>query len=283
MTVSNIAMAVVVGAAGGIGREVVKQLAPHRRVIAVVLDDAQAEQARQAGASLVVLCDLSDKAAVSRALAEITTALAGEALSALVNCAAIQPIGVCEAVPRAQFEQVFEINFFSNLDFVQTLLPALRRGRGRIVLFSSLLGRVAAPLVSSYAASKFALEGYADALRRELRSGGISVSLIEPGHVDTPMAAAQVMLAERAIDALDDKQRGHYESLYRAYGEMATGAAKNSTTPAKVAEYAVRAVLSDNAPKHRYLVGGDAKAMVLLNWLLPSAAMDWVFRKLLKQ
>lgn len=283
MTPANTAPALVIGAAGGIGSEVLRLMAAQREVLAVVLDDAQAGHARQNGAAAVVCCDLADKAAVGRALDEIVALLAGRGLSALINCAAIQPIGACEVSPRAQFEQVFAVNFFSSLEFIQALLPALRQAKGRVVLFSSLLGRVASPLVGVYAASKFALEGYADALRREVSGMGISVSLVEPGHVNTPMAAAQPQLAQRAIAQLSAEHSVWYAGMYRGYSKMAQGAEKHSTDPATVARVAAQAALAAQRPKPRYLVGGDAKMMVLLSWLLPSRGIDWLFGKLLKQ
>ena len=264
---------VVAGAAGGIGIEIVRQLSKSAQVLAIVQNDSQIEAATKAGAEHCIPCDISDAAATERCIASLN-AISGGALSGLVNCAALQPVGAVEAVKRADLEKLFAVNLFGAWQLVQGLLPALRKGRGRVVLFSSMAGRVAAPMLGAYTATKFALEGMADALRRELAGTGVSISLIEPGGVNTPMAASQAPQVNQALDRLEPELRAQYEPLYRGYLNMATKALKYASKPEAVASVAVKAVLSERTPAPRYLVGADAKLMVSLSRLAPTRAFD---------
>jgi NAD(P)-dependent dehydrogenase (short-subunit alcohol dehydrogenase family) len=269
---------VVVGAAGGIGIEVVRQLQHEARVIAIVQNQEQMQQV----SSLVwgsFECNLADAVAVGNTVATVSQ-IAGDRLDGLVFCAAMQPVGPVELIRRADLERLFAVNVFGTLQLVQGVLPALRRAHGRIVLFSSLAGRVAAPMLGAYASSKFCLEGLADALRRELRPSGVSVTLIEPGGVDTPMAAAQFGLVEQALSSLEGDAGQIYGPLYRGYSVFARKALRFASHPRDVARIAVKAVLHGRRPKARYVVGGDAKFTVTLARCVPGSWLDAILMKL---
>jgi NAD(P)-dependent dehydrogenase (short-subunit alcohol dehydrogenase family) len=124
-----------------------------------------------------------------------------------------------------------------------------------------------------YSASKHALEALSDALRAELRGSGVTLSLIEPGGVDTPMAQAQSALAAGNLDRLDASLRAHYAPLYRGYAAMTTQVLRHASRPENVAAVAVSAVLA-TAPKPRYLVGVDARLLVTLKQCLPTRWLD---------
>ena len=102
-----------------------------------------------------------------------------------------------------QAKEQFETNFFGAVRMINAALPAMRRqSAGRIVNLSSLVGLTGVPLLSFYSASKFALEGYTESLRYELRDLGISVSLVEPSWVRTGLGEA-VQQADRPVPAYD--------------------------------------------------------------------------------
>lgn len=273
MSAQPAAAIIVVGAAGGIGVEIVKRLAPRATVIGVVQNDAQIGIAVGAGARQAIVCDIGDSAAVQAAVAELGVLSAGR-IAGLVICAAMQPVGAVEAVPRADLERLFAVNVFGAMELVQGLLPALRQNSGRIVLFSSMAGRLAAPLLGAYSATKFALEALADALRRELHGSGVSVSLIEPGGVDTPMAAAQGSLADQGLQRLSPELQTTYGALYRGYRAMTAKALKYASTPQAVAAVACEAALESASPKPRYLVGTDAKLTISIAKMLSTSMMD---------
>lgn len=269
---------VVVGAAGGIGRQIVLQLQSRARVLAVVQNEEQ-RLALGGLADTAIACDLADADSVDVALKSLD-ALCADGLDGFIFTAAMQPVGPLELVPRRELERLFAINVFGTFQFVQGLIPALRRKRGRVVLFSSMAGRVAAPVLGAYNGSKFALEGLADTLRRELRLSGISLSLVEPGGVSTPMAAAQGAQVQQFLDRLDADAAQRYGPLLRGYRAMTEAGLKHASTPEHVASVAVAAALNAGTPKARYVVGMDAKLVILFSRLLPVRWLDGLLLKL---
>ena len=153
------------------------------------------------------------------------------------------------------------------------MLPLLRASRGRIVLIGSVSGRVAAPLLGAYTASKFALEGLADTLRLELRPWGIRVALIEPGSIDTDMWRDADRSAAEVEANLSPEHRELYAGHLAATRKLIARIQRHTAPPERVAATVERA-LTTRKPKARYLVGNDAKAQVALRMALPDAAFD---------
>ncbi|GLR65440.1 short-chain dehydrogenase [Acidocella aquatica] len=269
---------VVVGAAGGIGLEIVRQLQGQARVLAVV-QNAEQQAIVSSLCAQSFTCDLLDTDSVAAAAAQVAQLVPGP-LDAVVFCAAMQPVSPVELIKRVDIERLFAINVFSTMQFVQGMIPALRRKPGRIVLFSSMAGRVAAPMLGAYSASKHALEGLADTLRLELRTSGITVSLIEPGGVNTPMAAAQPALVDQALAALSETDAAHYGPLLRGYKTLAAKALRFASRPGDVARVAVRAAIGPKRPKARYAAGMDAKLTVALGHWLPASWLDALLVKM---
>ncbi len=110
----------------------------------------------------------------------------GEPLHALVNNAGFAVPGFAEDITDAELHEQFDTNFFGSVAVTRALLPQMRRqGFGHVVMVSSISGRLGFPGVSSYAASKFALEGWTETLRYEMKPLGIQVVLVEPGSFAT--------------------------------------------------------------------------------------------------
>jgi NAD(P)-dependent dehydrogenase (short-subunit alcohol dehydrogenase family) len=231
------------------------------------------DAARLEGKGLrTVRLDVTEEAQI----AAVRDELSDEALSGLVNNAGVAVAGPLEFLPIDQLRRQLEVNLIGQVAMIQALLPALRRGGGRIVNVSSIGGRVAAPLLSPYNASKFGLEAVSDSLRRELRGQGVDVILVEPGGVRTPIwrkgnELASEMLARMPADA------------ERLYGRLIAGVQKETVRieresglpPRAVAEVIGKALTADR-PRTRYLVGTDAKVRARLARLLPDRAMDWL-------
>jgi NAD(P)-dependent dehydrogenase (short-subunit alcohol dehydrogenase family) len=108
-------------------------------------------------------------------------------LTGLVNNAGVAYGGPVEVLELDELRRAFEINFFGLIAVTQAFLPALRAGGGRIVNMSSNSGMVAAPFLTPYTTSKWALEALSDALRVELEPWDIKVAVIQPGAIDTPI------------------------------------------------------------------------------------------------
>jgi short-subunit dehydrogenase len=137
----------------------------------------------------------------------------------------------------------------------------------------SIAGRMATPFMGAYGASKFALEALTDALRLEVLPWGISVSIIEPGAVATPMWEKSAKTAEAMLGAVPTESFALYADAIQALREAAAQAAKNASDPKEVAR-AVEHALTAAKPRTRYVVGRDAKIRAAMTLLVPDRVRD---------
>jgi NAD(P)-dependent dehydrogenase (short-subunit alcohol dehydrogenase family) len=187
---------VVTGTSTGIGWGTTKVLIAHGfRVFGSVRKTSDAERlAAEFGDRFVpLLFDVTDEAAVKAAAAQVRAALAGETLAGLVNNAGVAVAGPLLELPIQEFRHQIDINLVGAVITTQAFAPLVGTDRtlkgdpGRIVNISSVGGKNAVPFLAPYAASKFALEGLSESLRRELLPFGIDVIVIAPGAVATPI------------------------------------------------------------------------------------------------
>ena len=118
-----------------------------------------------------------------------------------MNNAGIAVTAPLEVIPIDEFRHQLEVNVVGQAAVTQALLPALRRGKGTVVMISSIGGRLALPIAGPYAASKFALEGLSDSLRREVRHLGVKVVVVEPGGIKTP-------IWDKGLEGIDEQKAG---------------------------------------------------------------------------
>lgn len=233
--------------------------------------DAEALQQKSKGHLMPVLLDVVDEASIRKAVQFVLTQT--PKLDGLVNNAGIAVAGPLEFVPLAELRRVLEVNVVGQVAVTQAFLPLLREARGRVVLMSSISGRVAAPLMGPYAASKFALEAIGDALRRELAPWGIGVSIIEPGNIQTPIWRKGIAWGEALKEQLPPEAIQLYGRAIDGilhYIRAQDGRGLPSNEVARVVEQA----LVSARPKTRYVVGRDAKVGALLARLLPDRWVD---------
>jgi len=187
---------VVTGASTGIGRAAVARTVRERsQVFASVRKQADADSLTQEFGDAVtpLIFDVADEAAVRAGAAQVAQALGNRKLFGLVNNAGIAVPGPLLYLDAEDLKRQFEINVIGVHRVTQAFAPLLgadqdRTGApGRIVMISSVGGQNGAPFVGPYAASKFALEGYSQSLRRELMLFGIDVIVIGPGAIATPI------------------------------------------------------------------------------------------------
>jgi NAD(P)-dependent dehydrogenase (short-subunit alcohol dehydrogenase family) len=187
---------VVTGTSTGIGWGTAKVLIAHGfRVFGSVRKTADAERlsAEFGDAFVPLLFDVTDEAAVRAAAAQVRAELGGEKLAGLVNNAGVAVAGPLLELPLAEFRHQIDINLTGVVITTQAFAPlvgtdrSLRGSPGRIVNISSVGGKNAIPFLAPYAASKFALEGLSESLRRELLPFGIDVVVVAPGAVATPI------------------------------------------------------------------------------------------------
>jgi NAD(P)-dependent dehydrogenase (short-subunit alcohol dehydrogenase family) len=189
-------------------------------------------------------------------------------LDAIVNNAGFAMAGFAEDVSDAELRSQFDTNFFGAAAVTRAFLPQLRRqGVGHIVMVSSISGRMGCPGVGSYAAAKFALEGWTETLRLEVRPLGIQVVLVEPGSFETDIWTRNAILSTGTQDA----QSPNAARITRLLERMESG--KPKASPQIVAD-GIAAILDNPRPKLRYVFGRDAKMILMLRRLLPWSALE---------
>jgi len=266
---------VVTGASTGIGNASALKLdAEGFRVFAGVRREADGKALQQAASDRLtpIRLDVTDEAQIAEAAAEVGAAVGEAGLAGLVNNAGLGLGGPLEFFPITDLRQVLEVNVIGVVAVTQALLPLLRQGRGRIVNMGSVSGRVAAPFVGPYAASKFAIEALSDAQRLELKPWGIHVALIEPGVIATPIWQ-KVHEAGKALrqSITEDDQRLYGQTIERVE-EMVRKLEASGHPPDVVAKVVLHA-LTAARPRTRYLCGKAARLQVWLA-LLPDRLRD---------
>lgn len=249
--------ALVVGAAGGMGIEIVKQLLQQGyQITASVLNDTEASnlRANAPGVSKTVQLDLSDADCVLEDIKD----LAIPSLDAVVVCAAIGPTGPLEIASLEGLRRTLEINTVAAAAIFQACMPALRAAKGRLVLISSFAGKVGLPFLGHYVASKHALEGLADVMRREAKADGVDVIVIEPGGVKTPMVTGQLENVARDRAALSPEHAERFGPFYDGFLAVAKKSWDTMLEPSAIAD-TVTAALKATPPQIRYPVGDDSR------------------------
>ena len=268
------ASVLITGASTGIGQSTAMRLAEQGwRVFAGVRDPAGV----QVGGAEVVELDVTSSDSISRALAHVRERTGGR-LDALVNNAGIPVAGAVETIPVEDFRALIETNLIGAFAVTKAFLPLVRGARGRIVFVGSLGGRVAFPYASAYHASKFGIEGLAESLRSEMRPLGVGVSVIEPATMATEIwgKGREQLSAVRA--SLTPEQREVYGEALEGFDQTLASADEDGEDPGEVAE-TIEKALTAKSPDDRYLVGRGARAVTLLEPLLPSAVFDRVKRR----
>ena len=227
-----------------------------------------------------VLIDLGDPDSIEPAAKQVLDRAAGN-LVGLVNNAGINVNGPFETVELDEWRQQFEVNLFGHIALTKSLLPALLETKGRIVTVGSIGGRFSAPFLGPYSASKFAVRGWMDAMRLELKPHGVRAILVEPGSIATPMWEKGTAAASDRIADLSPKMRQRYEKQMEGALKMAAFA-ESHAIPADDCAKVIERALAAGHPSGRYLVGSDAKVQAGLA-VLPTRILDAVTGKLMRQ
>lgn len=266
----------VTGAARGIGRGIVEHLVSRGwDVVAGVRSesDAQAVAAVHPTRVTPVILDITS--------AEDIAALGGSLparLDAVVNNAGVAVGGAIETLRPDEWRKQLEVNVIGQMAVTQAVLPRLRETRGRVVFISSVNGRLSMPLLGAYAASKFAVEAAADALRMELAPWGIRVVIVEPAQTDTDMWRTADTMVEELEAGLSPSQRSLYRRHIAGMKKMIPVSQRMAVPTRKVSDV-VETALTARRPRPRYVVGAGPKAQVALMSVLPTVVRDRVLRR----
>ena len=262
-------VAVITGSNSGIGLLTAVEMARrHYRVIALMrnlakrgLLDNAAEQAGVLARVEARQLDVTDIPSIAPAVDAIVKDYGR--IDTLVNNAGFAMAGFAEDLRLAELRQQFETNFFGHVEMTKAVIPVMREQRsGHIIMVSSMSGRTGAPVLSSYVASKFAMEGWSESLRLETFSLGIRVVLVEPGAFKTDIWSKNAKVGEFALDKRSpNHQRGaRFTKFLKAHPA--------TRDPGVVAR--LIADIADNPhPRLRYLIGKDAFASIWLRRVLP--------------
>jgi NAD(P)-dependent dehydrogenase (short-subunit alcohol dehydrogenase family) len=277
----------ITGASTGIGQATALRLAKAGwTVLAGVRDvDAGERLAAEAPAGRVqpVTLDVTDFQQIKEAAGRVSELGGGGEsspgrLDALVNNAGIGFGGPLELIHPDDLRKQFDVNVLGQIAVTQALLPALRAAHGRIVLLSSVGGRVAMAFTAPYAASKHAIEAIGDALRVELATSNVQVALVEPGSVATPIwDKSREAGRQLTVPPSLRKEYGHVPA---AMDKTLQNTAKRGVPADQVAQTIERA-LGARRMKSRYVIGRDARAMMIARRLLPDHVFDRVARRAL--
>ena len=269
---------VITGVSTGIGYSSAKILCGSGyRVFGSVRKQEDAEKVTsEFGANFTPLIfDVTDSKGIQEN-AEIVKSelLPGEALAGLVNNAGVAMGGPINLIDTDIFRQQFEVNFFGLIEVTKTFLPMLgavknSMQQGKIINISSISGRRAHPFVAPYTASKFAVEAFSDALRREMLLYGVDVILIEPGPIKTA-------IWDKVPDLDDNEFTGtDYEHSLRKFYKMFIEMGKKGFD-ADIIGNRVKEILQDPSPKTRHVITPNR----FINFTLPGILPDRMFDKL---
>lgn len=257
----------ITGASTGIGRATAIAMANAGwHVLAGVRTEAAADSLRAEHSSILpVRVDVTHESSIAAAAKVVAHEVGEHGLDVLFNNAGVPASGPAEFISMQQFRAVFEVNLFGHIAVTQSVLPLVRRARGRVLFTSSMAGKFAPPFMTPYASSKHAIEGLADAWRHELRPLGVEVILIEPGSIDTP-------IWEKGLDPAVQDFGDEAEAVY---GKGLAWALEQGRTAAKMAISAdraaavIRKAIEAKRPKIRYVIGMDANVATRINRFAP--------------
>ena len=269
---------VITGVSTGIGYSSAKILCDSGyRVFGSVRKQEDAEKiTSEFGANFTPLIfDVTDSKGIQEN-AQIVKAelIPGEALAGLVNNAGVAMGGPINLIDTDVFRKQFEVNFFGLIEVTKTFLPMLgavknSMQQGKIINISSVSGRRAHPFVAPYTASKFAVEAFSDALRREMLLYGVDVILIEPGPIKTA-------IWDKVPDLDDNEFTGtDYEHSLRKFYKMFIEMGKKGFD-ADIIGNRVKEILQDPSPKTRHVITPNR----FINFTLPGILPDRIFDKL---
>lgn len=264
----------VTGAAGGIGRAVAEILAAvGHRVFAGDINPAPTSGVDPAGEIIPMIIDVTREESVQNACKEIGSQCAG--IHGIVNTAGIFRTAPLIETDAAVFSQMLETNLTGMYRVNRHFFPLLFAERGRIVNMSSETARLSACFNGLYSITKFGVEAYSDALRRELQLLDIKVIIIQPGPVETALLQSNRPCFMEAATA-----SVYFRQYLEKIADLVEREQKKAVQPLRVAAV-IRKALYSNRPRLRYRVNNDVSRNILAR--LPARLTDRLFKAVLKR
>mmetsp|Transcript_23248 Transcript_23248/g.39397 ORF Transcript_23248/g.39397 Transcript_23248/m.39397 type:complete len:316 (-) Transcript_23248:1412-2359(-) len=282
-TVHKSGIVLVSGASTGIGRHAAERLATEGyKVYCGVRKEKDKESilSMKQPNLIPIVFDVTKHETSAEAVAVIASDVEENNLPfiGLVNNAGISRRMVAEFHDMEDIYRVFDTNVFGMMHLTQLCLPLLRQSKGRVVMISSVNGRIGTPMSSTYVSSKFAMEGYSDSLRRELAPHGVSVSVIEPGFVKSAIFATNEAAIAKMMqeDDLSEKTKLAYPHLYtESNDQKRRDNIEHASSPEVTSDAIVHAIRS-KFPMTRYPVATVGKMSAAMATSLVSMMPDRV-------
>jgi NAD(P)-dependent dehydrogenase (short-subunit alcohol dehydrogenase family) len=254
----------ITGSSSGIGRACCEQLSYSR----IVYGGSRTQTSSDRWTYLKM--DISDDASVRAAVGSIM--LRHDRIDAVVHCAGFSLSGSVEETAEDEALRQFDTNYFGTVRVLQAALPIMRRqGSGKLIVIGSIAGLIGLPFQAHYSATKFALDGMAEALRHEVLPFGVYVSVVHPGNFNTALNENRVHTKNTDPDSPYSVAREQATKFY-ADEEM------EARSPSVVARR-VEKILNQRRPRLRYLVGSPLELLgVVGKRILPSPIFDFLFR-----
>lgn len=227
-----------------------------------------------------VVLDVTDAASIGEACRTISARLGGRGLFALINNAGIGDTRPLEFTPMDAFRKVFDVDVFGVVAVTQAFLPLIHRGGGRIITIGSVGGMITIPFGGALCASKHAVEAVSDALRLELWSAGIPVTLVQPASINSGAAEKLAAQTGAIIAGLPAEGRRRYGDAMRHFMKVTLRKETQGSPPEAVAEVVLR-VLRAGRPPARILAGKDGRRIRFLARWIPGSWRDAMLRKIL--
>ncbi|WP_442595733.1 SDR family oxidoreductase [Neobacillus sp. D3-1R] len=196
-------------------------------------------------------------------------------IDVLVNNAGFASAGFSEEIPIEEYQKQFDTNFFGLIAVTQAVLPKMRKqGYGKIFNMSSISGKIGYPSLSPYVSSKFAVEGYSESLRLEVKPFGIDVVLIEPGSFQTNIWSTGNHVTQRSREQTSP----YYSYMKNIEGVMEKGRERFGN-PEDIAKLITRLALQKGVKKLRYCVGKSVRTTIILKSIIPWFLWEKLFFK----
>jgi len=197
-------------------------------------------------------------------------------IDVLVNNAGYALAGFAEDISLDELKAQFDTNFFGHVAMTKAVLPQMRKQKsGHVIMVSSIAGLVASPVLSSYAASKHALEGWSESLRIEMKSLGIHVVLVEPGAFETDIWVKNAKMGQQSVQSSSLNKERSLRFAQVVQQKLVKADARD------VSKLIVR-IAQDPNPKLRYLIGKDAVRRKWVKTLLPWKSYEKLVEKFTK-
>jgi short-subunit dehydrogenase len=266
----------ITGCSSGIGLCAAQTL--HKRgyrVFATTRKQADVEKLQELGLESLVL-DVNSSESIAHAVNYILKKTGGT-LGALFNNAGYAVPGAVEDLTRDMMREQFETNVFGPMELANRIIPIMRKqGYGRIIQNTSILGVIAMPYRGAYNASKFALEGFSQTLRQELKNTPIKISIIAPGPITTRFRENAVGIYDKTLRGKSSEHATTYDSMEKSLqGPPSKLEANVTLEPNAVVKQLIHA-LESNSPRARYYIGLPAHVFAFLRRMLPETWLDWI-------